>query len=70
MVYKTVDVDIDIDLDDFTTQELLEELDRRSSENYHPPEYVIHQIYQKRRTGQDYQRELDQLIYNTIGRIV
>ena len=70
MAYKTVDVDIDIDLDDFTTQELLEELDRRSSETYSPPEDIIHQIYQKRRTGQDYQAELDQLIYNTIGRIV
>ena len=31
---------------------------------------LVTQIYQLRRTGQDYQKELDELIYRTLGRIL
>ena len=33
------------------------------------PYLLIQDVYEKRRLGQDYQKVLDDLIYNTIGRI-
>ena len=66
-------VEVDVDLDDFDTDDLIEELERRgrgmeiSSQS---GTELLTAIYQKRRLGQDYQRELDQLIYLGIGKIV
>jgi len=31
---------------------------------------LVRKIYEKRRNGQDYQKELDQLIYETVGKII
>ncbi len=68
-----VETYVDVDLDDFDTEDLVEELEKRgmgmevSSET---GTELITAIYQKRRLGQDYQRELDDLIYLGIGRIV
>ena len=67
-----VETYVDVDLDDFDTEDLVEELEKRglgmevSSET---GTELITAIYQKRRLGQDYQRELDELIYLGIGRI-
>lgn len=72
--YKTVStyVDVEIDMSDFDTDELIEELESRGAGT---PEYgdgkeILEAIYQKRRLGQDYQNELDSLIYFGLGRIV
>jgi hypothetical protein len=69
---KTIytEVEVDIDLEDFDTADLLEELQSRGDM---PPEYsdgkeVLESIFQKRRLGQDYQPELDELIYLGLGR--
>lgn len=68
-----VETYVDVDLDDFDTDDLVEELERRgmgmevSSET---GTELLTAIYQKRRLGQDYQRELDELIYLGIGKIV
>jgi hypothetical protein len=68
-----VETYVDVDLDDFDTEDLVEELERRgmgmevSSET---GTELITAIFQKRRLGQDYQRELDELIYLGIGRFV
>lgn len=68
-----VETYVDVDLDDFDTEDLVEELERRgmgmevSSET---GTELITAIYEKRRLGQDYQRDLDQLIYLGIGRFV
>jgi hypothetical protein len=66
-------VEVDVDLDDFDTDDLIEVLEKRgkglevaSSTGTD----LITAIYQKRRLGQDYQRELDELIYLGIGKIV
>jgi len=70
MTYITVDVDVD--LTDFDTEELIDELESRgefvgdNSEN----SALVTAIYEKRRLGQDYQLELDQLIYEVTGRIL
>ena len=71
---KTIytEVEVDVDLEEFSTADLLEELQSRGDL---PPEYsdgkeVLESIYQKRRLGQDYQPELTALIYLGLGRIL
>jgi hypothetical protein len=66
-------VEVDVDLDDFDDYDLIEELERRGKGFEvagETPTELVTQIYLKRRTGQDYQRDLDELIYVAIGRIV
>ena len=72
MVYQTVEVEVN--LGDFETDDLIEELQQRSeligNEWGDPTEnkQLITDIFYKRRAGQDFSRELDNLIYNAIGR--
>jgi hypothetical protein len=50
---------------------LLDELELRGTEN---PGFaygeLVRKIYEKRRLNQDYQKELDELIYSAIGKIL
>jgi hypothetical protein len=71
-MYRTVSVDVDVDLSDFDTQDLIAELETRSGARLPQTdlESLIQVLYEKRRTGLDYQSELDLLIFNTLGRIV
>lgn len=70
-----VSVDVDVDLDDFDTNELIEELERRgldyNTEGVDGDEARerLQQVYQLRRTGQNYEAALDQLIYHVLGKI-
>jgi hypothetical protein len=66
MTYITVDVD----LSDFNTEDLVEELEFRGKTVNYDPNALITAIYEKRRLGQDYQTELDNLIYETTGRFL
>jgi hypothetical protein len=66
MTYVTVDVD----LSDFDTDTLVEELEYRGKSVTYDSNALITAIYEKRRLGQDYQIELDNLIYETTGRIL
>jgi hypothetical protein len=70
LIYK--EVEVDIDLTDFDTDDLIEELESRGSGvmDYGDGKEVLESIYQKRRLGQDYQTELDQLIWLGLGKIV
>jgi hypothetical protein len=70
LIYK--EVEVDIDLSDFDTDELVEELENRGSGvmDYGDGKEVLQSIYEKRRLGQDYQQELDQLIWLGLGRVV
>lgn len=67
------EVEVDVELTDFDTDDLVEELECRGLgfevANMSGTE-LITTIWQKRRLGQDYQRELDDLIYLGVGRIV
>lgn len=74
-VYKEVEVEIDID--DFETDELVEELERRGLDyntrgvDAEEMRQLLEQIWQKRRCGrQDFDNELDQLIWGVLGRVV
>ena len=70
LVYK--EVEVEVDLEDFDTDELIEELERRGTGtvDYGNGTEVLQLIYEKRRLGQDYQRELDQLIWLGLGKII
>lgn len=73
MSYKTVYTEVDVDISDFDTDDLIEELESRGElvglAKGDSAELVRH-IYEKRRLGQDFNRELDELIYLSIGKIV
>ena len=76
MAYKTIytEVEVDVDLGDFDTDDLLDELASRSSlpmeEDFHGKE-ILEVIYLKRRVGRtDYEKELDQLIWLSLGKVV
>ena len=71
MVYRTVEVNVD--LEDFDTDDLIDELERRgksAGDNEYDITELLTVIWEKRRTGEDYQTELDELIYQAIDRIL
>ena len=77
MPYAYKEVEVEIDLDDFETDELVEELERRGLDyntrgvDAEEMRQLLEQIWQKRRCGrQDFDNELDQLIWGVLGRVV
>ena len=70
LVYQ--EVEVEVDLDDFDTEDLIEELERRGAagSEFGDGVELLETIYQKRRLGQDYQQELDKLIWIGLGKIV
>ena len=71
----TVDVDVDVGLENFDTDDLIDELERRGSD-YNTQgvdgdlnREILEQIWLKRRMNQPFEAELDQLIWNVVGRI-
>jgi len=75
--YKTVytEVEVEVDLTDFETEDLIEELEDRGESmgngtGVYDSKELLEQIWMLRRNGKDYQRQLDNLIYNVTGRIV
>ena len=74
MAYVTVDVDVY--LTDFDTEDLIDELDSRGIVvGSHQTQAsivgeLIRLIYEKRRLGMDYEAELDEMIYQSIGRAI
>ena len=73
-MYKTIytEVEVDVDLSDFDTEDLLEELESRGAgaTDYGDGKEILMSIYEKRRLNQDYQLELETLIYLGLGRII
>jgi hypothetical protein len=74
MTYITVNTDVDIDLYDIETDDLIDELERRGKETSKQLDFehreLIEKIWMNRRTGKGYQAELDQLIYNVLGKVI
>lgn len=71
IVYK--EFEVDVDLDDFDDDDLIDELERRGrgfEVDSQTPTELVTKIWEKRRIGNDYQKELDELIYVTLGRVV
>jgi hypothetical protein len=77
--YKTIytEVEVEVDLEEFDTEDLIEELESRGrmigDQRVTPMSgagVLLDKIHQKRRTGQDYQNELDELIWCGLGKII
>ena len=76
--YITVEkyVDIEIDLEDLDDNDLVNELERRQINGTLEQSLtfeattLLTTIFNKRRVGADYQTELDELIYQGIGRVL
>ena len=73
-MYKTIytEVEVDVELSEFDTDDLIEELASRGAGTgqYGDGKDILMAIYERRRLGQDYQQQLDQLIWLALGRFV
>jgi hypothetical protein len=65
-------VSFDVDLSEFDDEELIDELEQRGlySPSYGNSDELIDKIYQLRRLGKNFVKELDQLIYIKTGRAI
>jgi hypothetical protein len=70
------EVEVDVELNDFDDQDLIDELERRGLDlntkfvDGDDMREILTQLWHRRRTGQDYQQQLDQLIWYGIGKVV
>ena len=74
---RTVSVDVEVDMSEFDTDDLIEELESRGADynttgvDADEMRLLLESIWQKRRLGNnDYQQELDRLIYGVLGKII
>lgn len=75
MPYITAEVEVDVNLSDFDTDDLIEELESRgempSNEGSFDVKELLETIWLKRRQGNnDYQTELDLLIFQVLGHVI
>lgn len=63
-------VSVDVTLEDIDTDDLVEELESRGHIVEGDNTEQLMMIYQLRRTGKSYDRELDNYIYDVLGKIV
>ena len=74
----SVNIDVDVHLDDIDSDELIDELEGRGykvlEENEHDLDEqgteLITAIFEKRRQDEDYQKDLDDLIFKYLGRVL
>ena len=72
-VYTEVEIDVDEVLSEIETDVLITEINRRqSTETLQSDLFItlLTSIYDKKRNGIDFDEELDELIYNFLGRVV
>jgi len=76
MPMKYVTVEVEVGLSEFDTDDLIEELERRGMDfntkcvDGEEMRLLLETIWQKRRIGQDYQQNLDALIWGVLGKMV
>lgn len=68
MPYVTVEVDVD--MSEFSDEELIEELENRNRDVPATNSDLIRQIYELHRSNQDFSKQLNELFYTVLGRIV
>lgn len=68
-ITKDVEVELEVDLNDFEDHELLDELNLRNILVGEKGMEMISEIYEARKLGKPYEDLLDNLIYETIGRV-
>lgn len=75
MPYKYVTAEVEVDLADFDTDDLVEELENRGIDmntrgvDGDAMRELLTNIYEARRVGRPYDRMLDELIWEGLGRI-
>lgn len=67
-------VEVEVDLDNFSTKELIEELQNRQYEDLNDfsipgVKTLVQKIYEAKRDNKDYEMYLNTLFYNVIGRM-
>lgn len=63
-------VEVEFDLADIDTEDLINELKTRTEYNWNTDnDLLIQKIYEQRKMGKSFDAELDQLIYEVIGRM-
>jgi len=69
---KTIYTDVEVDLDDFSDQELLDELAVRDliPGGHGNGDELIDKIFQLRRLGKNFDKELDEYLYIQTGRAI
>lgn len=78
MSYITISSDVDVDdfIDEIDTDLLVDELERRGWDinSYYVDKdemrTLLTKIWEKRRLNQDFSRELDQMIYKGLGKVI
>ena len=77
MPYVTVEEEVWVDLDDFETEDLEAELLKRNSRvdrNSRPApsdtKLLLMDIFERRRSGREYQEQLDQYLCEVLGRVL
>ena len=68
---KFVEVEVEVDLADFETDELIEELESRDEmiDMKYNIDSIVESIYNLKRHNRSYDKEVNDLIYNVLGRI-
>jgi hypothetical protein len=67
------EVEVDVDIEDFDTDDLLDELERRGElpvEQHGDARNIVEQIYYLRRQAQPYEHLMDSLMYAVMGRVI
>jgi hypothetical protein len=75
MAYRTIytEVEVDVDMDDFSDEDLLEELESRNIQpagwdNPENTKELVYKMYEKVRLNQNIDEELREFFWRTIGR--
>lgn len=68
-ITKDVEVEVEVDLEDFGDYELIDELRARNILLGVNAMEMISEIYEARKLNKPYEHLLDNLIYETIGRV-
>jgi hypothetical protein len=67
------EVEVDVELNDFDTEDLVEELESRGAlpvEGSNNAKDIVEQMYLLRRLGKPYDHLVDRLFYSVLGRVV
>jgi len=75
MAYRTIytEVEVEVDMDDFSDEDLLEELESRNIQpvgwdNPENTKELVYKMYEKKRLNQNIDEELREFFWRTIGR--
>lgn len=69
MSKKAITTSVDVYLSDFDSCDLIDELECRGYHVLDSGHSLLQKIYEKRKLGHDYSKELDEFLWKTVGRM-